>query len=55
VQVLLTEEESVGDPQFTQEEMNAIVDEAKLLGKNACAHAHGAEALNGCKSRRCCQ
>jgi imidazolonepropionase-like amidohydrolase len=42
---VLTEEESVGAPQFTQEEMNAIVDEAKLWGKKACAHAHGAEAI----------
>ena len=42
---VLTEEESVGAPQFTQEEMNAIVDEAKLWGKKACAHAHGADAI----------
>lgn len=42
---VLTEEESVGAPQFTQEEMNAIVEETKLWGKKACAHAHGAEAI----------
>ncbi len=42
---VLTEEENVGAPQFTQEEMNAIVDEAKLWGKKACAHAHGAESI----------
>lgn len=42
---VITEEESVGAPQFTQEEMNAIVDEARLWGKKACAHAHGAEAI----------
>src|SRR5450432_831080 len=42
---VLTEEESVGAPQFTQEEMNAIVDEAKLWGRKACAHAHGTEAM----------
>jgi imidazolonepropionase-like amidohydrolase len=42
---VLTEEESVGAPQYTQEEMNAIVDEAKLWGRKACAHAHGAEAI----------
>jgi imidazolonepropionase-like amidohydrolase len=42
---VMSEEESVGAPQFTQEEMNAIVDEAKLWGKKACAHAHGAEAI----------
>jgi imidazolonepropionase-like amidohydrolase len=43
---VLSEEESVGAPQYTQEEMNAIVDEAKLWGKKACAHAHGAIAIN---------
>lgn len=42
---VLTEEESVGAPQYSQEEMNAIVDEAKLWGKKACAHAHGTEAI----------
>ena len=42
---VLTEEESVGAPQFSQEEMNAIVDEAKLHGVKACAHAHGTEAI----------
>jgi imidazolonepropionase-like amidohydrolase len=42
---VLTEEESVGAPQFSQEEMNAIVDEAKLWGKKACAHAHGTLAI----------
>jgi len=42
---VLTEEESVGAPQFTQEEMNAIVDEAHLWGKKACAHAHGTIAI----------
>jgi imidazolonepropionase-like amidohydrolase len=42
---VLTEEASVGAPQFTQEEMNAIVDEARLHGLKACAHAHGTEAI----------
>ena len=42
---VLTEEESVGAPQYSQEEMNAIVEEAKLWGRKACAHAHGAEAI----------
>ena len=42
---VLSEEESVGAPQYTQEEMNAIVDEAKLWGRKACAHAHGKEAI----------
>jgi imidazolonepropionase-like amidohydrolase len=42
---VLSEEESVGAPQYTQEEMNAIVDEAKMWGKKVCAHAHGTEAI----------
>jgi imidazolonepropionase-like amidohydrolase len=42
---VLTEEESVGAPQFSQEEMNAIVDEAKLWGRKTCAHAHGTLAI----------
>lgn len=42
---VLSEEESVGAPQFSQEEMNTIVEEAKMWGKRACAHAHGAEAI----------
>jgi imidazolonepropionase-like amidohydrolase len=42
---VLSEEESVGAPQYTQEEMNAIVDEAHLWGRKACAHAHGTQAI----------
>ncbi len=42
---VLSEEESVGAPQFSQEEMNAIVEEAKLWGRKACAHAHGTLAI----------
>lgn len=42
---VLSEEESVGAPQYTQEEMNAIVDEAHMWGRKACAHAHGTEAI----------
>jgi imidazolonepropionase-like amidohydrolase len=42
---VLSEEESVGAPQFSQEEMNAIVDEAKMWGKRVAAHAHGAEGI----------
>lgn len=42
---VLSEEESVGAPQFTQEEMNAVVDEARMWGKKVAAHAHGAEAI----------
>ncbi|HEY4149288.1 MAG TPA: amidohydrolase family protein [Chitinophagaceae bacterium] len=42
---VLSEEESVGAPQYSQEEMNAIVAEATLWGKKTCAHAHGTEAI----------
>lgn len=42
---VLSEEESVGAPQFTQEEMNAVVQEAAMWGKRVAAHAHGAEAI----------
>ncbi|MBB5638450.1 imidazolonepropionase-like amidohydrolase [Pedobacter cryoconitis] len=42
---VLTEEESVGAPQFSQEEMNAIVEEAHLWGLKTCAHAHGTIAI----------
>lgn len=42
---VLSEEESVGGPQYTQEEMNALVDEAKLWGRKTCAHAHGTTAI----------
>ena len=42
---VLSEEESVGAPQFTQEEMNAVVDEAHMWDKRVAAHAHGAEAI----------
>ena len=42
---VLSEEESVGAPQFTQEEMNAVVQEATMWGKKVAAHAHGAEAI----------
>ncbi len=42
---VLSEEESVGAPQYSQEEMNAIVDEAHLWGKKVAAHAHGTLAI----------
>ena len=42
---VLSEEESVGAPQYTQTEMNAIVDEAHLWGKRVAAHAHGTEGI----------
>jgi imidazolonepropionase-like amidohydrolase len=42
---VLSAEESVGAPQYSQEEMNAIVDEAHRWGKRVAAHSHGAEAI----------
>src|SRR5512138_237277 len=42
---VLSEEESVGAPQYSQEEMNAVVDEAAMWGREVAAHAHGAEAI----------
>jgi imidazolonepropionase-like amidohydrolase len=42
---VLSEEESVGAPQYSQEEMNAVVQEAAMYGKKVAAHAHGAEAI----------
>jgi imidazolonepropionase-like amidohydrolase len=42
---VLSEEESVGAPQYSQEEMNAIVSEARMWNKRVAAHAHGAEAI----------
>ncbi len=42
---VLSEEESVGAPQFSFEEMKAAVDEAALWGRKVAAHAHGAEAI----------
>jgi imidazolonepropionase-like amidohydrolase len=42
---VLSEEESVGAPQFSQEEMNAVVEEAAMWGKRVAAHAHGGEAI----------
>ncbi len=42
---VLSEEESVGAPQYSQEELNALVDEAAMWGRKVAAHAHGAEAI----------
>jgi imidazolonepropionase-like amidohydrolase len=42
---VLSEEENVGGPQFTQEELDAIVDEASMWGRKVAAHAHGAEPI----------
>ena len=42
---VLSEEEAVGAPQYSLEEMKAAVDEAALWGRKVAAHAHGAEAI----------
>ena len=42
---VLSEEESAGGPQYTQEELNALVEEARMWGRRVAAHAHGAEAI----------
>jgi imidazolonepropionase-like amidohydrolase len=42
---VLSEEESVGAPQYSQEEMNAVVQEAAMWGRKVAAHAHGSEAI----------
>jgi len=42
---VLSEEESVGAPQYSQEELNAIVEEARMWGRRVAAHAHGAEGI----------
>src|SRR3546814_15810422 len=42
---VLSEEDSVGAPQYSQAEMDAIVDEAHRWGRKVAAHAHGAEGI----------
>jgi imidazolonepropionase-like amidohydrolase len=42
---VLSEEEAVGAPQYSQEELDAIVKEATTWGRKVAAHAHGAEAI----------
>ncbi|HVF73153.1 MAG TPA: amidohydrolase family protein [Chthoniobacterales bacterium] len=42
---VLSEEEAVGAPQYSVEEMKAAVDEAALWGRKVAAHAHGTEAI----------
>jgi imidazolonepropionase-like amidohydrolase len=42
---ITSEEESAGGPQYSQEEMNAIVEEATMWGKKVAAHAHGTEGI----------
>ena len=42
---VLSEEESVGAPQYSQEELDALVSEAAMWKRKVAAHAHGAEAI----------
>ena len=42
---VLSEEESAGAPQYTQEELAAVVDEAAMWHRKVAAHAHGAEGI----------
>jgi imidazolonepropionase-like amidohydrolase len=42
---VLSEEESVGAPQYSFEEMKALVDEAHMWGRRVAAHAHGTEGI----------
>ncbi len=42
---VLSNEQSVGAPQYSQEEMNALVDEAHRWDRKVAAHAHGTEAI----------
>lgn len=42
---VLSKGDDVGAMQYTQEEMNALVDEAHKLGRRVAAHAHGPEGI----------
>lgn len=42
---VLSEEESVGAPQYSLEEMTAAVQEAAMWGRKVAAHAHGTEGI----------
>lgn len=42
---VLSEEEQVGGPQYSQEELNALVEEAAMWGRKVAAHAHGPEPI----------
>ena len=44
---VLSHGDSVGGQQLTQEEMNAIVDEAHMWGRKVAVHAHGAAGIKG--------
>jgi imidazolonepropionase-like amidohydrolase len=42
---VLSEEESVGAPQYSLEEMKTVVEEAARWGRKVAAHAHGADGI----------
>jgi imidazolonepropionase-like amidohydrolase len=42
---VLSEEENVGGPQFSQQELDVLVDEAAMWGRKVAAHAHGSEPI----------
>lgn len=42
---VLSEEESVGAPQYSLEEMKTMVEEAAMWGRKVAAHAHGTEGI----------
>ncbi len=42
---VLSEEESAGAPQYSQQELDALVAEAAMWGRKVAAHAHGGEAI----------
>ena len=42
---VLTEEGSAGAPQYSQQELDAVVQEAAMWEKKVAAHAHGAEGI----------
>jgi imidazolonepropionase-like amidohydrolase len=42
---VLSEEDSVGAPQFSQDELTALVEEAHMWEKRVAAHAHGTEGI----------
>ena len=44
---VLSHGDSVGGQQLTQEEMNAIVEEAHMWGRKVAVHAHGAAGIKG--------
>ena len=43
---VLSEEESAGAPQYSQAELDALVEEATMWGRKVAAHAHGAVAID---------